>query len=197
MYDAKLASSKNPTSKIQELVASNTPTKKPGTTKKFAFKKIMKTLDECYITASKNKEQSVNLQVAKPAEEEAKKQKEKRASTSNTFESECKSDAMSKSHMAEEIKTIPSTFSTVVPISMTASTIPVPVHYVNNHPKHCSFVNSNPVIVIVSILNDLVLLLNKSKSKGPEMFHVVKKLPQFELVEKEAASLRVILFSNL
>jgi len=67
---------------------------------------------------------------------------------------------------------------------------PAPIQFLNNHPKRFQFVNPDPVAVMVSAFEDLMILLNKFKGKGQAMFNEVRKTPQFECIEKEISSVR-------
>ncbi len=64
-------------------------------------------------------------------------------------------------------------------------------NFVNNYKKKCKFINPNPVVIIESLLNDLITVLNACKDRGPRMFHAASKKTCFKKIEKQAAALRV------
>lgn len=62
--------------------------------------------------------------------------------------------------------------------------------YLNDYPKICKVVNPNPAAIIGYALRDLIVILNGYIGKGGLMFFAAAKSKEFNLIEKEAASLR-------
>ncbi len=66
-----------------------------------------------------------------------------------------------------------------------------PLPYVNDYRKIYKVNDPNPAAVIAIALKELVRLLSEYKRRGVQMFTSVAKDPLFEIIEKEAAFLRV------
>ena len=63
--------------------------------------------------------------------------------------------------------------------------------YVNNYKAINKVLNPNPAIIIACALRDLLTLLDYHSSKGTYMFIATFKSPEFTLIEKQAATLRM------
>ena len=156
--------------------------KKPPTTKQGVLSKIKESIDRGSVSRSKDRRSTLpQTKVALPEQPSKFLPASPKAGESTTV--------LNQIPPAEELK-----LHTKSSAGDTCSRILSPqspqTHYANNHPKHCKFVNPDPVVVMASVLNDLVLILNKCKSKGVNMFHEAKKVPQFEIVEKQIAAFR-------
>jgi len=65
--------------------------------------------------------------------------------------------------------------------------------HINKHTEKVTFANKDPLVVISSLLADLMHILKKTKKKGMKMFKAAGQKRSFDRIERQAASLRVIL----
>eukprot|EP01022_Parablepharisma_sp_SALTPOND_P016858 TRINITY_DN2577_c0_g1_i1.p1 TRINITY_DN2577_c0_g1~~TRINITY_DN2577_c0_g1_i1.p1 ORF type:complete len:1062 (+),score=127.21 TRINITY_DN2577_c0_g1_i1:6224-9409(+) len=102
-----------------------------------------------------------------------------------------------KKDLIGELKRYPYNESTISQDNRSGSSSDNPTPYLNNYKKLFKVVDPNPNTIVSCALKDLILLLNVHKDKKEKMFIATSKSPHFEVIDKQAAVLKVLFYVTL